>query len=241
MEFHSVVIAMGGGSWMTDLTSSVPKPLLPVGNKPLIWYQVIVVISKDMQKCLPYTDFKIKFDVCVMDETNMGTANSLCHISQIIKTDVLVLNCDIITAIVPHEAMDVFHAYNASLAMLMRKSQDSKELVSGEKGKSKPVEQQDFIGADSMGKRLFFMANEADLDEKILIKASILQRHPRIHFHTGLVDAYLYCLKKYVVDFLVENRQRPSFCQPQLLSCLAVCIDLLLRHVSSRKKMQLSK
>lgn len=31
-------------------------------------------------------------------------------------------------------------------------------------------------------------------------------RYPRIHFHTGLVDAHLYCLKKYVVDFLMENR-----------------------------------
>lgn len=31
-------------------------------------------------------------------------------------------------------------------------------------------------------------------------------RHPRIHFHTGLVDAHLYCLKKYVVDFLMENK-----------------------------------
>ncbi|XP_023580012.1 translation initiation factor eIF-2B subunit gamma isoform X3 [Octodon degus] len=29
--------------------------------------------------------------------------------------------------------------------------------------------------------------------------------YPRIHFHTGLVDAHLYCLKKYVVDFLMEN------------------------------------
>ena len=38
MEFQAVVMAVGGGSRMTDLTSSVPKPLLPVGNKPLIWY-----------------------------------------------------------------------------------------------------------------------------------------------------------------------------------------------------------
>ena len=38
MEFQAVVMAVGGGSRMTDLTSSIPKPLLPVGNKPLIWY-----------------------------------------------------------------------------------------------------------------------------------------------------------------------------------------------------------
>lgn len=38
MEFQAVVMAAGGGSRMMDLTSSIAKPLLPVGNKPLIWY-----------------------------------------------------------------------------------------------------------------------------------------------------------------------------------------------------------
>lgn len=33
-----MVMAVGGGSRMMDLTSSIPKALLPVGNKPLIWY-----------------------------------------------------------------------------------------------------------------------------------------------------------------------------------------------------------
>lgn len=33
-----------------------------------------------------------------------------------------------------------------------------------------------------------------------------LYRHPRMHIRTGLTDAHLYCLKKYVIDFLVENR-----------------------------------
>ncbi|XP_029332623.1 translation initiation factor eIF-2B subunit gamma isoform X2 [Mus caroli] len=94
--------------------------------------------------------------------------------------------------------------------MLMRKGQESTEPVPGQKGKKKPVEQRDFIGVDSTGKRLLFMANEADLDEELVIKGSILQKHPRIHFHTGLVDAHLYCLKKYVVDFLMENRSITS-------------------------------
>lgn len=31
-------MAAGGGSRMTDLTYNAPKPLLPVGNKPLMWY-----------------------------------------------------------------------------------------------------------------------------------------------------------------------------------------------------------
>lgn len=38
MELQAVLMAAGGGSRMTDLTYNTPKSLLPVGNKPLMWY-----------------------------------------------------------------------------------------------------------------------------------------------------------------------------------------------------------
>ncbi|KAI1236775.1 hypothetical protein IHE44_0015029 [Lamprotornis superbus] len=217
MEFQAVVMAAGGGSRMTDLTSSIPKPLLPVGNRPLLWYplnlleragfeEVIVITRKEIQKMLNL-DTKMKLDfVCISDNMDMGTADSLRHIHQKIKTDVLVLSCDLITDVDLYEVVDLFRTHDATLSMLMKKTHEPTEVVPGQKGKKKPVEQRDFIGVDDTGKRLLFMANEADLDEELVIKRSILQKHPRMHIRTGLMDAHLYCLKKYVVDFLVENR-----------------------------------
>ena len=38
MELQAVLMASGGGSRMMDLTYNTPKPMLPVGNKPLMWY-----------------------------------------------------------------------------------------------------------------------------------------------------------------------------------------------------------
>lgn len=38
MELQAVLMAAGGGSRMTDLTYNSPKAMLPVGNKPLMWY-----------------------------------------------------------------------------------------------------------------------------------------------------------------------------------------------------------
>nr|XP_020638989.1 translation initiation factor eIF-2B subunit gamma [Pogona vitticeps] len=221
MEFQAVVMAVGGGSRMMDLTSSIPKALLPVGNKPLIWYplnlleqvgfeEAIVVTTKDIQKVLDL-ETKLKLDiVCIAEDADMGTADSLRHIHEKIKTDVLVLSCDLITDVALHEVVDLFRAHDATVSMLMKKAYEPTELVPGQKGKKKLVEQRDFIGVDDSEKRLLFMANEADLDEEIIIKRSILQKHSRIHIRTGLMDAHLYCLKKCVVDFLVENRSFTS-------------------------------
>lgn len=38
MELQAVLMAAGGGSRMTDLTYNTPKAMLPVGNRPLMWY-----------------------------------------------------------------------------------------------------------------------------------------------------------------------------------------------------------
>ena len=40
MEFQAIILAGGRGSRMYPLTENIPKALLPVGNRPLIWYSV---------------------------------------------------------------------------------------------------------------------------------------------------------------------------------------------------------
>ena len=41
MEFQAIVLAGGKGTRMTDLsTTTLPKCLLPIGNKPMIWYPI---------------------------------------------------------------------------------------------------------------------------------------------------------------------------------------------------------
>uniref|UniRef100_A0A3Q1CQ48 Translation initiation factor eIF2B subunit gamma n=1 Tax=Amphiprion ocellaris TaxID=80972 RepID=A0A3Q1CQ48_AMPOC len=227
MELQAVLMAAGGGSRMTDLTYNTPKPMLPVGNKPLMWYplnllervgfeEVIVITTKEVQKMMS-TDPKMKVDVkmkldvvCIQEDGDMGTADALRHIQQKIKTDILVMSCDLITDVALHEVVDLFRAHNATLAMLMSKAHEFTETVPGQKGKKKTAEQRDFVGVDQSGKRLLFMANEADLEDGLSVRKSIMRKHPRMHIKTGLVDAHLYCLKKAVVDFLTENKSISS-------------------------------
>ncbi|XP_031418996.1 translation initiation factor eIF-2B subunit gamma [Clupea harengus] len=222
MELQAVLMAAGGGSRMMDLTYNTPKPLLPVGNKPLIWYplnllervgfeEVIVITTKEVQKEVLKLDVKLKLDVvCIQEEADMGTADALRHIQQKIKTDILVVSCDLITDVALHEVVDLFRAHNATLAMLMSKVNEFTETVPGQKGKKKAGEQRDFVGVDGTGKRLLFMANEADLEDGLAIRKSIMRKHPRMHIKTGLLDAHLYCLKRSVVDFLLDNKSISS-------------------------------
>ncbi|XP_037315026.2 translation initiation factor eIF-2B subunit gamma [Pungitius pungitius] len=226
MELQAVLMAAGGGSRMPDLTYNTPKPMLPVGNKPLMWYplnllervgfeEVIVITTKEVHKMMStdpkMKDVKIKLDVvCIQEDGDMGTADALRHIQQKIKTDVLVVSCDLITDVALHEVVDLFRAHNATLAMLMSRAHEFTETVPGQKGKKRTGEQRDFVGVDQSGKRLLFMANEADLEDGLSIRKSIMRKHPRMHIKTGLVDAHLYCLKKAVVDFLADNKSISS-------------------------------
>ncbi|KAM3915534.1 translation initiation factor eIF2B subunit gamma isoform 1-T2 [Leptodactylus fuscus] len=224
VELQAVVMAVYGGSRMQDLTTSIPKPLLPVGNKPLLWYplnlleragfeEVIVVTTKEVQKYVPDMKLKMRVEVvCLPDDkaSEMGTADSLRHIYQKIKSDVLVLSCDLITEVALHEVVDLFRAHNATLAMLMRKGSEPTEHVPGQKGKQKTVEERDFIGVDDSGSRLLLLANEEDLDDGLDLKKCIFQRYPRVHMKMGMLDAHLYCLRKYVVDYIADNNSFSS-------------------------------
>lgn len=39
-EFQAVILAGGKGTRISELTQNTPKCLLPIGNKPMIWYPV---------------------------------------------------------------------------------------------------------------------------------------------------------------------------------------------------------
>ena len=49
MEFQAVILAAGRGSRMYPLTEDCPKALLPVGNRPLIWYPIHLLEDNGFQ------------------------------------------------------------------------------------------------------------------------------------------------------------------------------------------------
>ncbi|XP_072024090.1 LOW QUALITY PROTEIN: translation initiation factor eIF2B subunit gamma-like [Amphiura filiformis] len=224
MEFQAVIMAAGRGSHMMDLTASMPKPLLPIGNRPMIWYPVNMLqnagferamivtfesVGRDMIQAI-YAAGGIKIDleiVTIPNDEDWGAADSLRHIRDKIKTDVLVVSCDLVTNVELHLLADVHRAYDATATILLQSLKDQSAEgvpVPGTKSKRKS-DQRDIIGLDDKGQRLLLLTAEADIDEALSIRTSLLRQHPYIQIKTNLKDAHMYILKKWVVDFLAEN------------------------------------
>jgi len=57
-EFQAIVMAGGRGSRMTELTAGRPKCLLPIGNKPMVWYPLQLLEQTGIKgKLLPTAIF----------------------------------------------------------------------------------------------------------------------------------------------------------------------------------------
>lgn len=228
VKFQAVIMAAGTGSRMTPLTERIPKALLPVGNLPVIWYPInflekagfeeIIIVVLDsaltqFHKILPNVcNQKLKLDfVSIPDDEDMGTAGALRHIKDKIEKDVFVVSCDLVTDVALHHLADIHRNHDASLSALLApvpQTSADREAAANPKVQKKTVTtgQLDYISIDPKENRILFFSNEADLDETLVIRKPLLKRYPCINIVKNLMDAHLYIIKKWVVDYLAENK-----------------------------------
>lgn len=127
-ENKLVIMAGGIGSRLKPLTHGTPKPLLPIGNKPIL--ETIIEHAKlygliDITISLNYLSDSIKnhFDngsnfgvriSYVEEKESLGTAGALSYIKNNIFNDLFVINGDILTKINFDEMLE-FHKSNDNL------------------------------------------------------------------------------------------------------------------------------
>lgn len=225
MEFHPVILAGGQGSRMYPLTEECPKALLPVGNMPLIWYPVhllekngfreaIVVVressSRQVMEVLEgfhsQQGVQLKFSLLeVPEQEDWGTADSLRALRGRVKCDLLVLSCDLVTSVPLHLLADFHRAHNSTLTALLVRGEE------GEEGRKKGLlsTERAIIGLTEPSQLVYYAA-QADLNDELVISRELLQRHPHIRLHSRLEDAHLYLVKRWVLDYLAENRSISS-------------------------------
>ncbi|KAK9305587.1 hypothetical protein QLX08_003375 [Tetragonisca angustula] len=221
-EFQAVVLAAGGGSRMTELTRGQYKCLLPIGNLPMLWYplqllervgfkEAIVIIAESMERnvslALNDLNLKIKTDiVAVKNAEDLGTADSIRLIHEKIYTDFLVISCDLITDVDICEILNLYRKHNASITALMLPAPKVPDdfITPGPKNKQKP--ETDLIGICNETGRLIFLASASDFEETIEISQPFLKKYPSFTMHSRLMDSHLYVINKWVLNFLVQNK-----------------------------------
>lgn len=220
LEFQSVVLAGGRGSRLPDVGGDIPKCLLPVGPYPILWYSLnllekigfqdtmIIVLSNDKSDILNALEkcpLKIKYElVPIPSDKDWGTADSLRHIYEKIISDLIVVSGDLITDINMTEVINLYRKHDASLVSLFLNNGPEEYIeLPGPKTKVKP--ERDLVGLDEETGRLVFLASASDFDEDFEIPRVLIQKHNSVKIYSRLLDAHVYILKKWVLDFLVEQ------------------------------------
>ncbi|CAL1681517.1 unnamed protein product [Lasius platythorax] len=72
--------------------------------------------------------------------------------------------------------------------------------------KSKQKLETDLIGIDNNTGRLVLLASASDFEETFNISQRLLRKHTSLTVHSRLMDAHLYVINKWVLDFLVFNK-----------------------------------
>ena len=112
LPIEGVLMAGGRGERLRPLTDNIPKPLLPVGGKPIIEYNIEELESCGIKKIhvtVNYLADKIEdyFKTrkgnaqveCVKEPKRLGTIGSLSLIDEISSQDFLLMNSDLLTDI----------------------------------------------------------------------------------------------------------------------------------------------
>jgi NDP-sugar pyrophosphorylase family protein len=126
-----LIMAGGEGSRLRPLTLEVPKPLLKVGDKPIIEHNIDRLIGYGVSNfhiSLKYMSEKIKkyfgdgsskevYIDYVLEEQPMGTIGALKLIEDTKSDDVLVMNSDLLTNIDFEDFYTFFKNSDASMAV----------------------------------------------------------------------------------------------------------------------------
>lgn len=221
-EFQAVVLAGGKGSRMTELTTGRAKCLLPIGQFPMIFYpllllqrsgfgEVIVIVSEetksDVAVALDRCKLKIKIDlVGITGGEDMGTADVLRLIHEKLYTDFLIVSCDLITDINLSGILDFYRTHTACITALLFQvpTLPDQFVTPGPKSKQKP--ETDLIGIDNETDRLVFLASASDFEETINVSRKLLKKHTNFNINSKLLDAHLYVIRKWVLDYLVFDK-----------------------------------
>ncbi len=131
-----VIMAGGLGTRLGELTKNTPKPMLEVGNKPMLEHIIEMFVSHGFTKFMLSVNFKAEIikehfkdgqdlgiEVKYLEETKrLGTGGALSLIDLDLDEPFFVTNGDVITSIDYEKLLNYHKEHNSSATMCVRKS-----------------------------------------------------------------------------------------------------------------------
>lgn len=112
----------------------------------------------------------------------------------------------------------MFRKNDASIVSLfVNNTSENGIIIPGPKYKHK--HERDLVGINPKNDRLLFLASTSDFEEVVSLPSHLIRSNGKINIHSGLVDAHIYLVKKWVVDFLAQNEKFSSI-KGELLPCI---------------------
>jgi len=228
MELQAVILAGGASDNVNDLNT--PKPLLTIGKKKLVWYparwlknsgfvEIIIITLESLKFPIEEAIFDLNLSVkyiIVEDDPTIGTLQSISLLQHHIKTDLLVVNCDIITDMELYKFMDVHRANEAAVTIFLGKQSSNLDNLPGSKSHLKDQEtDREFVGlipGDHQCYRVMFLQDDLDLsDENLRLERLRMKQLPNLLIRADLQDVHLYIVKKWLVQAICTEKYEGSF------------------------------
>jgi translation initiation factor eIF-2B subunit gamma len=160
-------------------------------------------ISQRIEKLPIAKQLKCDFQT-ISSDSDFGTADALRSIAERIKSDVLLISCDVVLNVDFYPVLNLFRQNNASVLSLFingsKTEGGSGIVIPGPKTKHK--QERDLVGIDPVNNRLLFLASTSDFETTMNLPAHLIRSHGKIVIHSDLVDAHVYLVKKWVIDYL---------------------------------------
>ncbi|KAF9931358.1 hypothetical protein FBU30_010393 [Linnemannia zychae] len=236
-EFQAIIMAGYGNGLipLSDEKNNMPKALLPIVNQPMVSYPlawlessgvsdvIVVSLASGSKKLGHYLDRvyegQLHISMEIVDD-NCGTAQALARIKDKIKTDFIVISCDLLTSLPPHQILDMHRSEDPSVTALFF------EPIKGEggpSGSSKETEVTQYVGIDATNSQLVYLNNSEEMDpEEFSVRISLLKSHPVMNISRLLQDGHLYIFKRWVIDLIneVSNKRTRASLKEHVLPLL---------------------
>jgi len=201
-EWSAIVLAGGVGSRLRPLTLNIPKPIVPVANKPMIDYNLellrnagvsgkIAIIAKyKKERILEYFEKNQHFkdlNIVLPDIDPLDTADAVRKAADYIDTDHFIVSmADIVTNLPLHDFMS-FHKEKGGIASITLKDVPHPRSFG-------------VIMLNQESRILLFL--EKPLPQELLLATLTFSKKETIRLQSNLVNTGIYAFNHGVLDIL---------------------------------------